>query len=254
MTEEQKDSIQTQGAGAEVNSTMLKVAEDDTKVTLYAVYRSIGKITVEFNVNAPSMGSVTTKSGVFTVVGGSVTGDPLTSVATANPGYHFTEWTVEVGPDRNDASFGPLGAASLTIASTNFNAADAGKRFVFQAQFAPNSFTVHFNADANEDHVTGTMDYQRFTFSAANEESLYLNPNQFHRPGYAFKGWSEYPATERSQHPDSPTYPDRFMFAAVHTYRISRLGMGEKSLSMRFGKPCRILRSATGRSVPARSH
>lgn len=219
MTEEQKDSIQTQGAGAEVNSTMLKVAEDDTKVTLYAVYRSIGKITVEFNVNAPSMGSVTTKSGVFTVVGGSVTGDPLTSVATANPGYHFTEWTVEVGPDRNDASFGPLGAASLTIASTNFNAADAGKRFVFQAQFAPNSFTVHFDADANGDQVTGTMYKQRFTFSAANEESLYLNLNQFHRPGYAFKGWSEYPATERSQHPDSPTYPDRFMFAAVHTYR-----------------------------------
>ena len=217
MTEEQKDSIQTQGAGAEVNSRMLGVTEDDKEVTLYAVYRSIGKITVEFDVNDPNMGSVTTKSGVFTVVGGSVTGDPLTSVATANPGYQFTGWTVEVGPDRNDASFGSLGAASLTIASTNFNAADAGKRFVFEAQFAPNGFTVKFDKDAED--ATGAMNDQPFTFSAAHEESLSLNPNQFHRPGYAFKGWSEYPAAERSQHPDSPTYPDCFKFAAVHTYQ-----------------------------------
>lgn len=138
MTEEQKDSIQTQGAGAEVNSRMLKVAKDGTEVTLYAVYRSIGKITVEFDVNDPSMGSVTTKSGVFTVVDGSVIGHPLTSVATANPGYHFTGWTVEVGPENGDnASFRPLDDASLTIASTNFAAADAGNRFVFKAQFEP---------------------------------------------------------------------------------------------------------------------
>lgn len=132
-----KDSIDTYGAGAVVNSTMLGVTEDDKKVTLYAVYRSIGKITVEFDVNDPSMGSVTTQSGVFTVVDGSVTGDPLTSVATAKPGYHFTGWTMKMVSDGNDTSFGPLNNASLTIASTNFDAADAGNRFVFQAQFAP---------------------------------------------------------------------------------------------------------------------
>ena len=220
MTEEQKDSIQTQGVGAEVNSTMLGVTEDDTEVTLYAVYRSIGKITVEFDVNDPNMGSVTTKSGVFTVVGNSVTGSDLTSKATANPGYHFTGWTVEMVSDGYDASFGSLDDASLTIKSSNFKAEAAENRFVFKAQFAPNSFTVHFGADADRDTVTGTMDDQCFTFSAAHEEeSLYLNPNQFHRPGYAFKGWSEYPAAERSLHPDSPTYTDRFKFAAVHTYR-----------------------------------
>ena len=223
MTEEQKDSIQTQGAGAVVNSTMLGVTDDGEEVTLYAVYRSIDKITVEFNVNDPNRGSVSVKSGMFTVADNSVTGNDLTSVATANPGYHFTEWTVEVGPDRNDASFGLLDDASLTIASTNFNAADAGKRFVFKAQFAPNSFTVHFDADANGDQVTGRMDNQPFTFSAANED---LNPNQFHRPGYAFKGWSEYPATERSKYPHSPTYPDCFKFAAVHTYRDHTIGNG----------------------------
>lgn len=218
MTEEQKDSIQTQGAGAEVNSRMLKVAKDGTEVTLYAVYRNTSKINVEFGVNDPNMGSVSVKSGVFTVAGNSVTGDPLTSVATANPGYHFTGWTVEVGPDEDNDSFEPLNNASLTIASTNFDAEDAGNRFVFKAQFAPNSFTVRFDADANGDNVTGTMDNQHFTFSAAHEEeSLYLNRNQFHRPGYAFKGWSEYPAAERPQ--DSRTYPDRFKFAAVHTYQ-----------------------------------
>ena len=218
-----KDSIDIQGVGAKVNSTMLGVTEDDTAVKLYAVYRSIGKITVEFDVNDPNMGSVTTKSGVFTVVGDSVTGNDLTSEATANPGYHFTGWTVEMVSDSINASFEPLTKASLTIASSNFEAADAENRFVFKAQFAPNSFTVKFDKDAGD--ATGTMNDQPFTFSAASEEeSLYLNPNQFHRPGYAFKGWSEYPAVRRTQ--DSRTYPDRFKFAAVHTYRDQPIGDG----------------------------
>ena len=218
-----KDSIDIQGVGAKVNSTMLGVTEDDTEVTLYAVYRSIGKITVEFDVNDPNMGSVTTKSGVFTVVGDSVTGNDLTSEATANPGYHFTRWTVEMVSDGDDTSFGSLDDASLTIKSLDFKAEAAEKRFVFKAQFAPNSFTVKFDKDAGD--ATGTMNDQPFTFSAASEEeSLYLNPNQFHRPGYAFKGWSEYPAVRRTQ--DSRTYPDRFKFAAVHTYRDQPIGDG----------------------------
>ena len=218
-----KDSIDIQGVGAKVNSTMLGVTEDDAEVTLYAVYRSIGKITVEFDVNDPNMGSVTTKSGVFTVVGDSVTGNDLTSEATANPGYHFTRWTVEMVSDGDDTSFGSLDDASLTIKSSDFKAEAAEKRFVFKAQFAPNSFTVKFDKDAGD--ATGTMNDQPFTFSAASEEeSLYLNPNQFHRPGYAFKGWSEYPAVRRTQ--DSRIYPDRFKFAAVHTYRDQPIGDG----------------------------
>lgn len=92
--------------------------------------------------------------------------------------------------------------------------------------WVPNSFTVHFDADANEDNVTGTMDNQHFTFSAAHEEeSLY--PNQFHRPGYAFKGWSEYPAAERPNNPGSPTYSDHAKFAAVHTYRGNLIEHGD---------------------------
>lgn len=224
-TVEDKDSIDTYGAGAVVNSTMPGVTDDGEEVTFYAVYRSIDKITVEFNVNDPNMGSVSVKSGMFTVAGNSVTGNDLTSVATANHGYHFTEWTVEVGPDEDNDSFGPLNNASLTVKSSNFNAVDAGNRFVFEAQFAPNGFTVKFDKDAED--ATGAMNDQPFTFDAAHEEeSLYLNPNQFHRPGYAFKGWSEYPATERSRHPDSPTYTDRFKFAAVHTYRDQPIGDG----------------------------
>ena len=92
--------------------------------------------------------------------------------------------------------------------------------------WVPNSFTVHFDADANEDNVTGTMDNQHFTFSAAHEEeSLY--PNQFHRPGYAFKGWSEYPAAERPNHPGSSTYSDHAKFAAVHTYQGNLIEHGD---------------------------
>ncbi len=227
-TVQDQDSINTQGAGAVVNSTMLGVTDDGEEVTLYAVYRSIDKITVEFDVNDPNMGSVSVKSGMFTVAGHSVTGNDLTSVATANPGYHFTEWTVEVGPENGDnASFRPLDDASLTVASTNFDTADAGKRFVFKAQFEPNSFTVKFDKDAED--ATGAMNDQPFTFSAAHEEeSLYLNLNQFHRPGYAFKGWSEYPAAERPNHSGSPTYSDHAKFAAVHTYRDRPIGDGTK--------------------------
>lgn len=138
MTDDEKENVPTQGAGAVVNSTMMEVTDDNKEVTLYAVYRNTSKITVEFDVNAPNMGSVSVKSGVFTVAGNSVTGDPLTSVATAKPGYHFTGWTVEVVPENGDnASFEPLDNALLTVKSTNFGAEDAGKRFVFQAQFAP---------------------------------------------------------------------------------------------------------------------
>lgn len=169
------------------------------------------KITVEFDVNDPNM-EVFVKSGVFTVAG-SVTGSDLTSVATANPGYHFTGWTVEVGPDSNNASFGPLTNASLTVASTDFHTADAGKRFVFKAQFEPNSFTVKFDKDAED--ATGTMNDQPFTFDAATR--FISIPISSNAQAMRLRAGAEYPATDRSQ--DSRTYPDRFKFAAVHTYR-----------------------------------
>lgn len=92
--------------------------------------------------------------------------------------------------------------------------------------WVPNSFTVKFDKDAED--ATGAMNDQPFTFSAAHEEeSLYLNPNRFHRPGYAFKGWSEYPAADRPNHSDSPTYSDRAKFAAVHTYRGNLIEHGD---------------------------
>lgn len=92
--------------------------------------------------------------------------------------------------------------------------------------WVPNSFTVKFDKDAED--ATGAMNDQPFTFSAAHEEeSLYLNPNQFHRPGYAFKGWSEYPAAERPNNPGSPTYSDHAKFAAVHTYRGNLIEHGD---------------------------
>lgn len=90
--------------------------------------------------------------------------------------------------------------------------------------WVPNSFTVKFDKDAED--ATGAMNDQPFTFDAAHEEeSLYLN--QFHRPGYAFKGWSEYPAAERPNHPGSPTYSDHAKFAAVHTYRGNLIEHGD---------------------------
>lgn len=89
--------------------------------------------------------------------------------------------------------------------------------------WVPNSFTVKFDKDAED--ATGAMNDQPFTFDAAHE--VYLNPNQFHRPGYAFKGWSEYPAAERPNHPGSSTYSDQAKFAAVHTYQGNLIEHGD---------------------------
>ena len=89
--------------------------------------------------------------------------------------------------------------------------------------WVPNSFTVKFDKDAED--ATGAMNDQPFTFDAAHE--VYLNPNQFHRPGYAFKGWSEYPAAERPNHPGSSTYSDHAKFAAVHTYQGNLIEHGD---------------------------
>lgn len=56
MTDDEKEKVPTQGAGADVNSTMMGVTENGKEVTLYAVYRSTSKITVEFDVNDPQYG------------------------------------------------------------------------------------------------------------------------------------------------------------------------------------------------------
>lgn len=164
--------------GQNVSNANLHVTEDDTTVTLYAIYADVKAITVEFQGNNPQWGTVTPQSGSFTVTN-SVDGKAVTSKAEPSPGYHFVKWT----KDGEQVSINP----ELTISADKFNTAQAGHTFVYVAQFEPNQFTVHF--EKNADNVTGNMANQ--TFKYAGTGSAYLNPNAFVRPGYRFLGWSE---------------------------------------------------------------
>lgn len=164
--------------GQNVSNANLHVTEDDTTVTLYAIYADVKAITVEFQGNNPQWGTVTPQSGSFTVTN-SVDGKAVTSKAEPSPGYHFVKWT----KDGEQVSINP----ELTISADKFNTTQAGHTFVYVAQFEPNQFTVHF--EKNADNVTGNMANQ--TFKYAGTGSAYLNPNAFVRPGYRFLGWSE---------------------------------------------------------------
>lgn len=165
--------------GQNVSNANLHVTEDDTTVTLYAIYAKKQTITVEFQGNNSQWGAVTTRSGSFTVTD-SVAEDKVTSKAEPSSGYHFVEWTKDGKQVSTDQT--------LTVRSSDFTEGQAGQTFVYVAHFEPNRFTVHFNQNT-KDTVKGTMADQKFQYAEA--ENAYLRPNAFVRPGYRFLGWSE---------------------------------------------------------------
>lgn len=101
---EDKDSIDTYGAGAVVNSTMLGVTEDDKKVTLYAVWCE-DKVTLFYDTADAAMGTVSRKSETVNAV---TTEKASGATAAANAGYRFIGWYSETGDKLSDnASFAP---------------------------------------------------------------------------------------------------------------------------------------------------
>lgn len=165
--------------GQEISNANLHITEDGATVTLYAIYANKQTITVEFQGNNPQWGTVTPRSGSFTVTD-SVSGNPVTSTAKPSPGYHFVEWT-KGGEQVSDDQ-------TLTVRSSDFTEDQAGHTFVYVAHFEPNRFTVQFDQNTT-DTVQGSMDKQTFQYAEAGD--AYLNPNAFVRPGYRFLGWSE---------------------------------------------------------------
>lgn len=162
-----------------VSNANLGITEDDTTVTLYAIYADVKAITVEFQGNNSQWGAVTNRSGSFTVTD-SVAGNAVTSKAEPRPGYHFVEWT-KGGEKVSDDQ-------TLTVRSSDFTEDQAGHTFVYVAHFEPNRFTVQFHQNTT-DTMKGTMADQKFQYAEA--ENAYLRPNAFVRPGYRFLGWSE---------------------------------------------------------------
>lgn len=188
-----------------VNNESLKVTTSRNTITLYAIYKDIGTVTVEFAENDANRGSVDVRQGSFSEINGTLSGDTaqgdtVRSVATAKPGYHFTGWTCETSGKRTDAKTLKVTASQV---QTLFKEHPNQRVFRFTAQFEPNSFTVKYNANGG----TGTMDDQRFRY--AGEGDAYLNPNAFVRPGYRFLGWSE---TEDGK---GTSYADKAKFLGV---------------------------------------
>ena len=174
--------------GQNVSNANLHVTEDDTTVTLYAIYAKKQTITVEFQGNNPQWGTVTPRSGSFTVTD-SVAGGDVTSTAKPSPGYHFTGWKCETSGDTTSTD--TLCKVTADQVQELFTAHPNQRVFRFTAQFEPNRFKVEFNKNTT-DTVTGKMDDQTFQYAEAGDAGdAYLNPNAFVRPGYRFLGWSE---------------------------------------------------------------
>lgn len=173
--------------GQRVNNESLEVKNSGDTITLYAIYKNIGTVTVEFAGNDANRGSVSVRQGSFSERNGTLSGNTVKSVATAKPGYHFTGWKCETSGD--PTTTGTLNV-TLDQVQTLFTAHPEQRVFRFTAQFEPNQFTVQF--EKNADNVTGNMASQTFKYAEAGDAGdAYLNPNAFVRPGYRFLGWSE---------------------------------------------------------------
>lgn len=192
-----------------VNNESLEVEHSGDTITLYAIYKNIGTVTVEFAENDANRGSVDVRQGSFSEINGTLSGDTaqgdtVRSVATAKPGYHFTGWKCEINGNTTNTE-------TLTVTANQvqklFSAHKNQRVFRFTAQFEPNSFTVQYNANGGK----GTMDDQ--TFQYAGTENAYLKQNTFVRPGYRFLGWSE--TTDGT----GTSYADKAKFQGVTHYQ-----------------------------------
>lgn len=188
--------------GQSVNNESLEVKTSGDTITLYAIYKNIGTVTVEFAGNDANRGSVDVRQGSFSEIEGTLSGNTVKSVATAKPGYHFTGWKCETSRNTTDAKTLEVTASEV---QTLFKEHPNQRVFRFTAQFEPNQFTVQFQKNAED--ATGTMADQSFQYAEAGD--AYLKQNAFVRPGYRFLGWSE---TEDGK---GTSYADQAKFLGV---------------------------------------
>lgn len=219
-TEDDVNAIQTQGPGAVVDDETLKASTaTDHHVTLYAVYKPVDTATVEFDATPAEGGTVSLRSGSFTVAGSTVTGDDVVSIAKPKAGWHFVGWYEETGSDKTKVTKG-LSKDGLTLTVTaetmaeklgllskkvNSNETPAHEvRYV--AVFEPNTFTVCFDANGGR----GSMDDQIF---GGADSPRNLTKNAFIKAGYEFDGWAEY------SNGTETIYRDGALFENVTTYQ-----------------------------------
>lgn len=226
------NTIQTQSPGAVVDNETLKASTaTDHHVTLYAVYKPVDTATVEFDATPAEGGTVSLRSGSFTVTGSTVTGVDVVSTAKPKAGWHFVGWYEETGSDKTKVTKG-LSDDGLTLTVTaetmaeklgllskkvNSNETPAHEvRYV--AVFEPNTFTVCFDVNGGEGGE-GSMGDQ--TFGGANSPRN-LTKNAFSKAGYEFVGWAEY------SNGTGTIYRDGALFENVTTYQGKQIRNGGK--------------------------
>lgn len=199
-----RDATALYEPGQSVNNKSLEVKTSRDTITLYAIYKDIGTVTVEFAGNDANRGSVNVRQGSFSEIKGTLSGDTVQSAATAKPGYHFTSWKCETSGYTTKTE---TLTVTLDQVQTLFKEHPNQRVFRFTAQFEPNCFTVQYNANGGK----GTMDDQTFQYAEAG--NAYLKQNAFVRPGYRFLGWSE---TSGKQ---GVVYADQAKFQGVTYYK-----------------------------------
>lgn len=223
-TSDNLDTIQTQGPGAVVDDETLQITKDGSHhVTLYAVYKPVGTATVEFDATPAEGGTVSLRSGSFTVTGSNVTGVDVVSTAEPKAGWHFVGWYEK----SDDGELKPVSASAINDATLTVTAAMMRAKLDsftengtpvhevrYVAVFEPNTFTVCFNANGGE----GSMGNQ--TFGDANSPRN-LTKNAFIKAGYEFVGWAETPSNGTGT-----IYRDGALFENVTTYQGKQIEDG----------------------------
>lgn len=212
-------TIETHGPGAVVDDETLQITKNGSHhVTLYAVYKPVGTATVEFDATPAEGGTVSLRSGSFTVAGSTVTGGNVVSTAEPKAGWHFAGWYKETGSDKTKVTEGLSGdGLTLTVTSDMMQSLTENgtpvREVRYVAVFEPNTFTVRFDANGGE----GSMGDQ--TFGGANSPRN-LTKNAFSKAGYEFDGWAE------CSDGKGMIYRDGALFENVTTYQGKQIKDG----------------------------
>lgn len=219
-------TIETHGPGAVVDDETLQITKNGSHhVTLYAVYKPVGTATVEFDATPAEGGTVSLRSGSFTVAGSTVTGGNVVSTAEPKAGWHFAGWYKETGSDKTKVTEGLSGdGLTLTVTSDMMQSLTENgtpvREVRYVAVFETNTFTVCFDANGGE----GSMGDQ--TFGGANSPRN-LTKNAFSKAGYEFDGWVEYSDEEKPSHGTGTIYRDGALFENVTTYQGKQIENGD---------------------------
>ena len=147
---------------------------DNNTVTLFAQWTGWG-YTVRFRPNNSNA------SGIMPNQHFSYgTPQALAQNAFSLPGYHFIEWNDDAG----GVGTGYTDAEVIDLFLGSDNAV-----LTLYAQWAPNDYTVRFDANDATNSYTGSMPDQPFTYDV--QQNLFAN--QYSRTGYIFSGWNTDP-------------------------------------------------------------